>query len=336
MRRGYIARVSAATAAFAMAFVVLAASASAASIWRQSHPWNIAHQGGEGEFPGNTLFALKKSLKAGADMLELDIGVTKDGKVVMHHNTTVDSRTNGTGEVRSFTLKQIQKLDNAYWYSSGSGGVSYSHEQPLSTYKYRGIATGQKRPPKGYKASDFRVASLQQVLKAFPRIPINLEIKGRTPTEDVSEYIQNARILARELKNVKRKNIIVVSFKQAAVDEFHRLAPKIPIAPGVEGMASFLLFDVAPASGTVALQPPILYNYPSLGLVEVSSTEWIAKAHAAGYAWQNWFSDDDSDSAVDWQKMVDRCSDGIMTAYPVALEAFLKATPSPSVCSERP
>ena len=336
MRRGRIKRISAATAIFAVAFVGFASSASAASIWRQSHPWNIAHQGGEGEFPGNTLFALKKSLRAGADMLELDIGVTKDGKVVMHHNTTVDSRTNGTGEVRSFTWKQIQKLDNAYWFSDGPGGISYSHEQPLSTYKYRGIATGQKRPPKGYKASDFRVASLQQVLKAFPRTPINLEIKGRTPAEDESEYIQNARILARELKRVKRKNIIVVSFKQAAVDEFHRLAPKIPIAPGVEGMASFLLFDVAPANGTVALQPPIQYQYPGLGLVEVSSTEWIAKAHAAGYAWQNWFSDDDSDSAVDWQKMVDRCSDGIMSAYPVALEAFLKTHPSPDICKQRP
>ncbi len=336
MRRGVITRLVAATAMFTLVLVGSASSASAANIWRQSHPWNIAHQGGEGEFPGNTLFALKKSLRAGADMLELDIGVTKDGKVVMHHNTTVDSRTNGTGEVRSFTLRQIQRLDNAYWFSSGPGGVSYSHEQDPSTYKYRGIATGKKKPPKGFKASDFRVASLQQVLKAFPKTPINLEIKGRTPAEDISEYIQNARVLAKELKNVKRKNIIVVSFKQEAVDEFHRLAPKIPVAPGVDGMAAFLLFDVLPSQGTIALQPPITYQYPGLGLVEVSTSEWIAKAHAAGYAWQNWFSDDDSDSAVDWEKMVDRCSDGIMSAYPVALEAFLETHPSPDICKQRP
>lgn len=336
MRRGILTRLVAATALFTVVLVGSTSIASAANPWRKSHPWNIAHQGGEGEFPGNTLFALKKSLRAGADMLELDIGVTKDGKVVMHHNTTVDSRTNGTGEVRSFTLRQIQRLDNAYWFSQGPGGVSYSHEQDPSTYRYRGIATGQKKPPKGYKASDFRVASLQQVLKAFPKTPINLEIKGRTPAEDISEYIQNARVLARELKNVKRRNIIVVSFKQEAVDEFHRLAPKIPVAPGVDGMAAFLLFDVLPPPGTIALQPPITYQYPGLGLVEVSTSEWIAKAHAAGYAWQNWFSDDDSDSAVDWQKMVDRCSDGIMSAYPVALEAFLKTHPSPEICKQRP
>lgn len=321
------------------ALLVLAASvssASAANPWRKSHPWNIAHQGGEGEFPGNTLYAFKRSLKAGADMLEVDIGVTKDNRVVVHHNTTVDSRTNGTGEVRSFTLKQIQRLDNAYWFSSGPDGVSYSHDRPVSSYRFRGIATGAKKPPRGYKASDFRVASLSQLLKAFPKTPINLEIKGRTPAEDISEYMQNAKVLAKELKKVKRKNIIVVSFKQAAVNRFHRLAPKIPIAPGVEGMADFLLSDIRPTSGTVALQPPITYQYPGLGLVEVSTSEWIAKAHAAGYAWQNWFSDDDSDSAVDWAKMVDRCSDGIMSAYPVALEAFLKANPSPSTCSERP
>jgi glycerophosphoryl diester phosphodiesterase len=334
MRRGVITRLVAATALLMV--VISVPAASAANPWRKSKPWNISHQGGEGEFPGNTLYALKKSLRAGADMLELDIGVTKDGRVVMHHNTTVDARTNGTGEVRSFTLKQIQRLDNAYWFSDGPDGISYSQDKPVSTYKFRGIATGKKKPPRGFKASDFRVASLREVLRAFPKTPINLEIKGRTPAEETSEYIQNARALARELKNVKRRNIIVVSFRQEAVDEFHRLAPKIPIAPGVEGMAAFLLFDVLPARGTVALQPPILYEYPGLGLVTVSSTEYIEKAHAAGYAWQNWFSDHDSDSTVDWQKMVDRCSDGIMTAYPVALEAFLKATPSPSVCSERP
>jgi glycerophosphoryl diester phosphodiesterase len=71
-------------------------------------------------------------------------------------------------------------------------------------------------------------------------------------------------------------------------------------------------------------------------MVEVSSADFIAKAHAAGYAWQNWFSGDDSDSAVDWAKMVQRCADGIMTAYPVALEKFLKKTKSPAACKKRP
>ena len=321
-----------AIAAFALTSV--AASAASVNIFRQSHPWNICHQGGEDEAPGNTMYALKRCMKVGGNMLELDIGVTKDNKVIMQHNTTVDSRTSGTGEVASYTLAQIQKLDNAYWFSPTVD--HYSHDKPASAYPFRGIATGNKKPPKGYKASDFRIASLTEVLKAFPKTPINLEIKGRTTTEAISEYLTNARVLAAALKNVKRKDIIVVSFKQPAVDEFHKLAPQVPVAPGVDGMATFLLFGNSPGTGVVALQPPITYDYPGLGRIEVSSAEYIAKAHAAGYAWQNWFDGPDPDTAVSWAKMVERCDDGIMSSSPTLLAAFLKKTKSPAACSKRP
>ena len=74
--------------------------------------------------------------------------------------------------------------------------------------------------------------TLAEVLKAFPRTPINIEIKGRTPDEATEEYVQNAEVLARLLKDTKRRNLIVVSFQQAAVDRFHELAPRIDLAPG--------------------------------------------------------------------------------------------------------
>ena len=61
------------------------------------------------------------------------------------------------------------------------------------------MATGKRRPPKGYKASDFRVTTLAEVLKAFPHTPINIEIKGRTKAEAVDEYLQNAEVLAELL-----------------------------------------------------------------------------------------------------------------------------------------
>ena len=91
----------------------------------QQNPWlerrvlNIAHQGGEDEFPSNTLYAFKRATKAGADMLELDVGVTKDGKVVVSHDTTLDRTTNGKGTIASRTLRQIRKLDGAYWFARG-------------------------------------------------------------------------------------------------------------------------------------------------------------------------------------------------------------------------
>ena len=67
-------------------------------------------------------------------------------------------------------------------------------------------------------------------------------------------------MLARLLKNSPRRDIIVVSFKQAAVDRFHQLAPAIPVAPGIDGAAGWMLSDKPPGDGVVAFQLPITYN----------------------------------------------------------------------------
>jgi glycerophosphoryl diester phosphodiesterase len=90
------------------------ASAADANPWRKARTWNIAHQGGEDEFPSNTMYAFRQALRAGADMLELDVGVTQDDQVVVMHDTTLDRTTNGTGTIASHTLAQIRRLDGAY------------------------------------------------------------------------------------------------------------------------------------------------------------------------------------------------------------------------------
>ena len=86
------------------------AHAGAVNPWNIKDTLNIAHQGGEDEFPSNTLYAFKKAKLAGADMLELDIGVTSDDKVIVMHDTSVDRTTSGTGLISELTLKQIKKL----------------------------------------------------------------------------------------------------------------------------------------------------------------------------------------------------------------------------------
>jgi glycerophosphoryl diester phosphodiesterase len=83
-----------------LALAVAAPAAGAATNpWLVKQPLNIAHQGGEDEFPSNTMYAFERSLKAGADMLELDVGVTKDDQVVVMHDTTLDRTTNGNGTI---------------------------------------------------------------------------------------------------------------------------------------------------------------------------------------------------------------------------------------------
>ena len=237
-------------ATLALAAAAPATAAGATNPWIEKTPLDIAHQGGEDEFPSNTMYAFKRSLQVGADMLELDVGVTKDGQVVVMHDTTVDRTTNGHGTVASFTLRQLRKLDAAYWFSGGQN--AYSHTRPPSAYRLRGVATGKRRPPKGFRKADFRVPTLREVLRAFPRTPINIEIKGRTKAEELQEYLTNADALARTLKGTGRRDLIVVSFKQEAVDRFHQLVPALPLAPGIGGAANWLLNGGSPGAGLLS------------------------------------------------------------------------------------
>ena len=310
---------------------VPAVSAQAANRWIQKDaPLNIAHQGGEDEFPSNTMYAFRKALRAGADMLELDIGVTRDGKVIVMHDTTVNGKTNGRGTVASKTLKQIKRLDAAYWFAPRASD-HYSHSLPRRAYRFRGIATGRREPPRGFRAGDFRVPTLRQVLRAFPRTPINIEIKGRTPAEADEEYVQNAETLAALLKDTKRRNLIVVSFRQRAVDRFHELVPRIDLAPGIDGAAAWLLGGGSPGAGVVAFQVPITFN--SNGTVlPITTSENVARAHREGYAWQNWFSNDDSDAPTTWRRLIDMCVDGTMTSRPRAYERVLSRHNRPASC----
>jgi glycerophosphoryl diester phosphodiesterase len=310
--------------------LLAAAPAGAANRWIQKDaPLNIAHQGGEDEFPSNTLYAFRKAVRAGADMLELDIGVTKDGKVIVMHDTTVDGKTNGHGTVASKTLKQIKRLDAAYWFAPGKED-HYGHDHPASAYRLRGVATGRRKAPKGFSPADFRVPTLSEVMRAFPHTPINVEIKGRTPDEETSEYVQNAGVLARLLRDTRRRDLIVVSFKQEAVDRFHKLLPRIGVAPGIGGFAAWLGMN-SPGPGVVAFQVPITYVFGGTELT-ITTAEAIARAHSEGYAWQNWFGNGDPDAPATWRELIDMCVDGTMTSHPRAYEKVLRAHKRPASC----
>jgi glycerophosphoryl diester phosphodiesterase len=307
-----------------LATVALAVAAPAASAatnpWIETTPLDIAHQGGEDEFPSNTMYAFKRALQVGADMLELDVGVTKDGQVVVMHDTTVDRTTNGHGTVASFTLGRLRRLDAAYWFSGGDN--AYSHALPGKAYRLRSVATGKRRPPKGFTNADFRVPTLREVLRAFPKTPINIEIKGRTKAEALQEYLTNADALARTLKGTKRRDLIVVSFKQEAVDRFHQLVPEVPVAPGIGGVANWLLNGMSPGDGVVAFQLPITYQTGTSTLT-LTTKENVARAHREGYAWHTWLSDDGESPAI-WTSLIEDGVDGVMTAKPKAFAELLR------------
>src|SRR4029079_19401784 len=175
-----------------LTLLLAAAPVQAKNRWLGDGVRNMAHQGGEDEFPSNTMFAFRKAVALGADMLELDVNPTKDGQLVVMHDWKVDRTTNGTGYLTDLTLAQLRTLDAAYNFVPGRNAVS---GLPASSYPYRGIRTGQKKPPAGFHPDDFRIPTLDEVLAAFPGVPLNVEIKGQSDTNNYS-FLHNADILA--------------------------------------------------------------------------------------------------------------------------------------------
>ena len=69
-----------------------------------SRPMLIGHRGYPARFPENTLAAFSGAIEAGCDMIELDVTLTRDRRVVVIHDDTLDRTTSGTGPVRDRTL----------------------------------------------------------------------------------------------------------------------------------------------------------------------------------------------------------------------------------------
>lgn len=70
----------------------------------------VAHRGNSGKYPQNTLLAFKKALETNAQMIELDVHLTKDGELVVFHDFELDKLTNGSGKISDKTLSQLKQL----------------------------------------------------------------------------------------------------------------------------------------------------------------------------------------------------------------------------------
>ena len=75
------------------------------------------HRGAGNLAPENTLSAIKEGLKYNVDRIEVDVHQTKDGKVVIMHDKTIDRTTNGKGRIKDFTYEELLKFDAGSWFS---------------------------------------------------------------------------------------------------------------------------------------------------------------------------------------------------------------------------
>lgn len=78
---------------------------------------NYAHRGFSSKYPENTMLAFEKAIEVGAHGIEFDVQVTKDGKLVIIHDETIDRTSNGKGKVKDFTYEELLKFDFSVNYN---------------------------------------------------------------------------------------------------------------------------------------------------------------------------------------------------------------------------
>lgn len=113
----------------------------------------IAHRGGAGRAPENTIAALAGAAALGADAVELDVHLSRDGEVVVVHDATVDRTTGSRGRVRDHTASELARLDAAATFTPAGG-----HGFP---FRGRGIG----------------IPRLADVIAAVPDMPLLIEVK---------------------------------------------------------------------------------------------------------------------------------------------------------------
>jgi glycerophosphoryl diester phosphodiesterase len=84
---------------------------------RFTRPLLIGHRGYPARYPENTLASFEGAIKAGCDMIELDVTLTKDRKVVVIHDDTLDRTTDGKGPVLGQTFEELKRLDAGSWFA---------------------------------------------------------------------------------------------------------------------------------------------------------------------------------------------------------------------------
>lgn len=135
----------------------------------------IAHRGGAGRAPENTLHALMGAQAMGAEAVELDVRLSRDGEVVVIHDPTVDRTTGGRGSVRELTAAALEGLDAGARFTA-DGGQSFP-----------------------FRGRGFGVPRLAAVLEALPSIPLLIEIKVAAALRPTVELLKRHGALDRAM-----------------------------------------------------------------------------------------------------------------------------------------
>lgn len=252
-------------------------------------PLVMAHRGGAGLWPENTLYAFAHATQMGVDVLEVDVHCTSDGVPVVIHDGTVDRTTNNRGRVNEMTLLQLKALDAAYGWSLDGG----------RTYPLRGCGIA--------------VPTLQEVFEAFSGMRFNIDIKQKQPSM-VQSFCQMIRDYGMT------KNVLVASFEPEVLEEFRRDCGEVATSAGPADIRAFLMMDAAQFDAAHRLNIRALQVPEYAGNRCVLTRNFVEAAHARDLEVHAWTINDESAM----QRLIDVGVDGIITDYPDRLLALLK------------
>ena len=248
----------------------------------------IAHRGGRGLWPENTLYAFERAIKLGVDAIEFDVHLTRDHQLVILHDDTVDRTTDGVGKVEEQDYSTLSLLDAGYRWTDDNG----------KTYPYRG--------------QGIHLPLLEEVLNAFPFVRMNIELK--TPGSVASDQFSG---VLRRFGCGDR--VLVASFHSETIDQVRAGYPTLAFTASTRHSASFLAMnffriDFAFNPSANAFQIP-----QQIGPLPVVTPYFVERAHHHNVAVHAWTINEKDDM----NRLIKAGVDGILTDYPDRLLAIL-------------
>lgn len=228
-------------------------------------PIVYAHRGGGGLAPENTLAAFDNGLSLGADGIELDVHLTRDGVAVVIHDPTLDRTTDGTGAVAAFDAAGLEVFDAGYRFTANGG------------HPWRGRGC--------------RVPRLRDVL-ARVACPVLIELKTPEPAL--------AAVVADDVRATGADSrVLIGSFHAAALDAIRTRAPHLRRGADREA----ILANGRPPHGPLPAADFHSFQVPEVFSDErIVTPEFVRRAHARGADVIVWTVDREEDirRLLDW------------------------------------
>ena len=284
---------------------------------RQGHPFFggapllVAHRGGAALAPENTMAAFRQAVDLwDADMLEMDVRLTADDRLVVLHDPTVDRTTDGTGPIRELSWADARALDAGFRFRAPRApdgpperaADRANRDSPADVHP-RG------RSRHGFRGAGLRIPLFAEVLEALPEVRIIVEPKAPEAAGPLVAEIRNARAEHRVLVGAEHESTRVGARGYAG-----------PWGASRRQATVFWVLHHLGVAGRWHVPAADAFQLPEWsGRFRAVTPRLVRAAHAANMPVHVWTVDD----ADDMRRLLAWGVDGIMTDRPDRLARVL-------------